>query len=213
MRSFVNIHHPVLLSALLLLKTAMTSFAKLAWDSNVEADSVGHKIYKTTNYFILLLPEPLYLSPVFVPLDSLEDPDNPVFELQGLENGAIYFFAVTAENVLGEESAFSNTVSYTPTAAKAFQYSTAACQELPMEFGEIWVDHNWKPVTFVGTYLNPVVVAGPPSSKDPSDTVVRIDRISPEGFEISVEDWDCQDGIHAPERADYLAIEAGRKKN
>jgi hypothetical protein len=86
---------------------------------------------------------------------------------------------------------------------------TSKVAALPMEAGEVTVDHKWKKVTFSRKFLNPVVVAGGPSANDPEAAVVRVRNVTGSGFEISIQEWDCYDGVHAQETVGYLAVESG----
>jgi hypothetical protein len=80
---------------------------------------------------------------------------------------------------------------------------------LPMEAGEVSVDHSWKKVNFGRQFLNPVVVTGGMSVNGSQSAVVRIRNVTGNGFEIRVQEWDCYDGVHAEEAVGYLAVESG----
>lgn len=78
-----------------------------------------------------------------------------------------------------------------------------------IELGELSIDHNWVRVDFTTSFQNPIVVAGPPSSTDPEPCIVRLQNINTNGFEIRLQEWDYQDGIHQPETVSFLVMEAG----
>jgi hypothetical protein len=80
---------------------------------------------------------------------------------------------------------------------------------LPMEAGEVTVDHTWRQVSFGRRFFNPVVVAGGFSSRDPQAAAVRIRNVTGSGFEIRIQEWECYDGVHAQESVGYLAVESG----
>jgi hypothetical protein len=80
---------------------------------------------------------------------------------------------------------------------------------LPMEAGEVTVDHNWKQVNFGRQFLNPVVVTGGMSANGSRTAVVRIRNVTGSGFEIRIQEWDCYDGLHVMETVGYLAVESG----
>ncbi|WP_408648090.1 PKD domain-containing protein [Thiocapsa bogorovii] len=82
-------------------------------------------------------------------------------------------------------------------------------QGLPIEVGEVEVDHNWTWVEFGRDFENPVVVANPPSFNDTAPAVVRIDGVEPTGFWIRIQEWDYLDGIHGFETVNYIAVEKG----
>lgn len=75
------------------------------------------------------------------------------------------------------------------------------------ENGSLQVTTNWQFVNFQNSYLNPVVVAGPLSLNDPEPATTRIRNVSKTGFEIRLEEWDYQDGAHAPETVSYVVVE------
>lgn len=94
----------------------------------------------------------------------------------------------------------------TATATKQIQSGTA----LPLEAGQVDIDQEWAKVLFTGTFTNPVVVAGAPTTVNETDPVtVRIRNVTPEGFEIRLQEWDYLDGVHKPETVNYLVMEKG----
>jgi len=86
----------------------------LAWDANTEPDLAGYMIYYCTessdSYDGVGAADGD--SPIHMPLDQDEDPDPSIvqFTLYDLPEGT-YFIAVTAYNLAGLESDFSNEVS------------------------------------------------------------------------------------------------------
>jgi hypothetical protein len=54
-----------------------------------------------------------------------------------------------------------------------------------------------------------VVIAGPPTFNDPDSVLVRIRNVNETGFEVRLQEWDKQDGTHAPETFNYIVIERG----
>ena len=80
---------------------------------------------------------------------------------------------------------------------------------LPMEAGEVEIDHTWKRVEFARSFYNPVVVVGGLSANGPQAAVVRVRNVTGSGFEIRVQEWECYDGRHALETVGYLAVESG----
>ncbi|MBN2808505.1 MAG: fibronectin type III domain-containing protein [Deltaproteobacteria bacterium] len=89
----------------------------LAWDHNCESNLAGYKLYYQVGF-----SGPPYNgigleqgnSPLVIPLVSLSDRNYPEIKLTGLAvGGESYYFVVTAYNDEGDESSFSNEVSYT----------------------------------------------------------------------------------------------------
>ena len=78
-----------------------------------------------------------------------------------------------------------------------------------METGEAEVNHDWQFVPFTKTYVNPVVVANPMGLNGGQPAVVRVKNVTPDGFEIRIQEWDYLDGWHAYESVGYMVMEAG----
>ena len=94
----------------------------------------------------------------------------------------------------------------TATAAK----DIVAGASLPMEVGEVVITHEWVRVPFETSFVDPVVIAGPPTTMNGGDPVtVRVRNIDPQGFDIRLQEWDYQDQKHAPERVNYIVLEKG----
>jgi hypothetical protein len=80
---------------------------------------------------------------------------------------------------------------------------------LPLEIGDMSVDHSWKRVSFNKTFIDPVVVANPLSYNEGEPAVLRIRNVDNTGFDIRVQEWDYLDGIHAEETIGYMVMERG----
>ncbi|MCU0558707.1 MAG: fibronectin type III domain-containing protein [Desulfobacterales bacterium] len=76
----------------------------LAWDPNREADLKGYGVYFRQN-----AAGPYSLAG-YVTVGELPNPSLPSFAVTGLQEGGRYFFAATAYNTAGAESAFSSAV-------------------------------------------------------------------------------------------------------
>ena len=87
----------------------------LAWDANSEDNLAGYMLYYKTGtggapYDGTGLIEGA--SPITIHLGELEDPDSPDYSVNGLEEGSVYYFALTAFDDDGLESDYSDEVSY-----------------------------------------------------------------------------------------------------
>jgi PKD repeat protein len=81
--------------------------------------------------------------------------------------------------------------------------------EIPMEVGELSVDHEWQRVDFTKSFSDPVVVAKPISNNGGQQATVRISGIDTTGFWVRVQEWDYLDGWHAVEQLSYIVMERG----
>jgi len=87
----------------------------LGWSANTEPGLAGYKIYyktesETPPYDGKSLTEGD--SPIVLPMEELENPKNPQFTLHGLKQAETYFFRVTAYDIRGKESGFSESVVF-----------------------------------------------------------------------------------------------------
>jgi len=91
--------------AVLLFFAAATANAYdvvLAWDPNAESDLAGYKIYGSEGS-----PGPPYDLIDTHSLDDI-DPDNPAGQITDLDDSPEYYFVVTAYDLEGNESGYSN---------------------------------------------------------------------------------------------------------
>ena len=89
-----------------------------AWDANTEPDLAGYKIYYKNGvsgapYNGIGAVEGN--SPILIPVTSLSDPKNPVYTIHGLSDTETFSFVITAYDIYGNESGFSNELSYQPS--------------------------------------------------------------------------------------------------
>ena len=75
----------------------------IAWDSNSEPDLNGYTLYYSKHS-----AGPPYEFVGDLPLSTFNNPDYPSTIVTNLEDGVDYFFAMTAYDTDGNESAFSN---------------------------------------------------------------------------------------------------------
>ena len=112
----------------------------------------------------------------------------------------VYTTTLTVTDNQGGTSMASVTVTVTTGIQQAI---------LPLETGEVEITHEWTEVLFTKTFVNPVVVAKPPSFVDSDPCVVRIRNVTETGFEIRIQEWDYLDGIHESETVNYVVMELG----
>ena len=115
LRIFWNCRFVLITAALLSLGMAPfpTIDVTLQWDANTEPNLAGYRIY----YKMDSSGEPYNgiganegTSPITVPVEDLDNPHNPEFTLTDLLDGTTYFFVVTAYNIGGLESGYSDEV-------------------------------------------------------------------------------------------------------
>ena len=120
--------------------------------------------------------------------------NNTSYDLVGLEEGATYYFAATAYDEHGNESDFSEILTYTApetyAACSIINSDPIISDQHIVEMGEVFINHQWQRVDFNGIFIDPIVVAKPASLNDPKPGVVRIRNVDEFGFEIRMQVWD-----------------------
>ncbi|MFH1672119.1 MAG: fibronectin type III domain-containing protein [Pseudomonadota bacterium] len=157
----------------------------LAWDPNTEPDLAGYTIY--------------YGNAGSAYEYSVNAGNQTEYTLAELEDGMTYYFAVKARDIYGNESAYSNEVSWT----------SPFSNEPRVEAGEITIDHNWAYVPFDQPFSDPIVVAKVMTYNDSAPCVARICNVDGAGFEIRIQEWDYLDDVHGVESVSYIAMERG----
>lgn len=89
-------------------------------------------------------------------------------------------------------------------------YVRVETPQLPMEVGELEVNHVWQRVSFSRPFVDPILIANPLSANGGEPAVIRVRDIDAEGFWVRLQEWDYLDGRHIIETVTYLALERGR---
>lgn len=84
----------------------VTGKATLTWSAATEDDLRGYRVYYGTEKRTDDCPQGGYAK-------KIEAGKNPVFQVNGLEDGQTYYFSVTSYNTGGKESCFSEEMSKT----------------------------------------------------------------------------------------------------
>lgn len=75
------------------------------------------------------------------------------------------------------------------------------------ESGKATVDHNWKTISLANRYTKPVVIFGGVPSANLQAANVRVRNVTPNSFEVRVQEWDYLDGLHPDEELGYIVVE------
>jgi hypothetical protein len=188
----------------------------------------------TTNFGLLLNSDPSKLSDRYRTFASKEHSNTNIRPYLSISYGASSNVASIAVDGIskGSEKIFSGTAWHDDSDGKdtinlldadsdndnysdalEMQYGSdpaySVSRPLLIEVGEVVVDHTWNRVALHQAFLDPVVVAKPPSDNDAAPAVVRIRNVNRTGFDIRVQDWDYLDGTHALETVGYIVMERG----
>ncbi|MCD6388074.1 MAG: cadherin-like domain-containing protein [Desulfobulbaceae bacterium] len=141
-------------------------------------------------------------------------------DLDGLHDGAeVDFWGADwngdfdQDGVINLLDADSDNDGYTDGFEAAMSFDPADDSSHPagpgLEVGMIKVDTDWQRISFNNTFVNPVVVAKIVSRNNDDPCVIRLNNIDADGFEIQLQEWDYQDGVHGIESVSYMVMERG----
>ena len=173
----------------------------VSWNPNSEETLAGYRVHYGTG------------SSDYQTIDDVGNITRYVID--NLNEGETYFFAATAYDLYGNESGYSEEVSYTiPAAPTPTPDPEPTPDPIPqgdfrMETGEVNVDHNWTTVQLKQAFSDPIVIANIMGFEGDHPSVIRIRNAGPSGFEIRVQEWDYLDGTHKTEQIGYLVLERG----
>ncbi len=120
----------------------------------------------------------------------------------------------TVRHIFTAEDRYNVTLTVTdPKGARSSKVTTISAQtaiaEFHIELDEIKIDNTWARVDFEEPFLNPVIIAGPPSFSNSNPVVIRIRNVTSSGFEIRLQRWRYLADTHPIETVSYIAIEKG----
>ena len=85
----------------------------LAWDANTESDLDGYWLYYKTSALISTyngIGATEGDSPIYISLQEISNPEQPEYTIHGLDENETYYFVLTAYDINGNESGYSNEV-------------------------------------------------------------------------------------------------------
>ncbi|MEA3469253.1 MAG: fibronectin type III domain-containing protein [Thermodesulfobacteriota bacterium] len=181
-------------------KVSWSMEASFSWLPNSESDIDSYRLYygeDSREYSNFIAVEPNVIS------------GRINGSVAGLDEGQTYYFAVTAYTTGGYESNYSEEIVVQGSLDGGSEDFPSNAGEIPLEAGEITVDHNWSRVQFESSFTQPVVIAKMISQNDTAPCVVRVRNVNGSGFDVRVQEWDYLDGIHGDEVVSYFVIEKG----
>ncbi|MFQ5445690.1 MAG: GEVED domain-containing protein [Saprospiraceae bacterium] len=75
------------------------------------------------------------------------------------------------------------------------------------EMGRLVLNHASQIVSLQHVYHNPVVIFNGLSALDATPATIRVTNVTPTSFEVRLEEWACQDGLHGNEDLSYMVVE------
>ncbi len=206
---------PLFLTCMILIiaQVASASSVTLTWNRNQEPDIAGYKIYwgKISGHY----------SNSATVQDRANTPPTRSYTIDNLEPGTTYYFSITAFDLAGQESVFSDEATIQIAAGDdgngdsegsgATSWTEWYETQNFFETGNVTLDHHWKTVHLSGTrnFVHPVVIAGPPTRNGSQPCVIRIRNVTSTSFDIRLQEWTYLDQSHVAEHVSWMVIEAG----
>jgi len=197
----------VFLLIMILSRAASADSITLTWDRNQEPDIGGYIIYWGNSSRDYTEAATVY--------DTATSPVERNYVVEGLEEGTTYYFALKAFDLAGQASDFSDEIVRTIEAEDAGADSSwdewYASQD-SFEIGQTEINSEWKTVYLSGDrqFVNPVIIVSPPTYNEDDPCVIRIRNVTPESFDIKIQEWLYLDRVHASESVSFMVIETGK---
>ncbi len=77
------------------------------------------------------------------------------------------------------------------------------------EVGQVDIDGNWKEVVLSQNYTDPVVVVSDLGLEGAQPALIRVRNVTPNSFELKIQEWSCMDQSHNLSKVTYMVIESG----
>ena len=81
------------------------------------------------------------------------------------------------------------------------------------ESGSVNLTNAWAAVNMGRSFTKPVVLFGGISNNDADPVTVRVRNVTANSFEVRLQEWDTQDGVHAVEDVSYIVVEGSLPDN
>lgn len=78
-----------------------------------------------------------------------------------------------------------------------------------LDIFSIRVNHAWKTIDLSQSYVDPIIVVGPPTYAGGDKSTVRVRNVTSDSFEVQIDEWDYRDGPHSTETLGVIVMEAG----
>jgi len=78
-----------------------------------------------------------------------------------------------------------------------------------IELGSVELQTSWVTVELERSFMNPVVIAGPPTRYGSDPCLVKIRNVTANSFEIRLQEWNYNNGGHVTETVSWMVVETG----
>jgi hypothetical protein len=109
----------------------------------------------------------------------------------------------------GCASSSSCELTLTSDTALVATFGAEPVAPVPMLFGTVEADGQWRRVAFDEPFPDPVVIATGAGFNDPAPGIVRIQNVDDSGFDIRFQEWDYLDDDHPVESVGYIVVKRG----
>jgi len=185
--------------------TVAAGNATVGWDRNQEPNIAGYKVYwgtATRNY-----------SNSATVYYYAKQPAGMSYVVNDLQDGKTYYFAVTALDMAGRESDFSDEViKKIPASTSEDGWNHWYETQNFLQIGHWQVTNSWRTIYLSQnrTFQRPIIIVSPPSYNEIDPCIIRIRNVTPESFEIKIQEWLYLDQQHATEEISFMVLEAGK---
>ncbi len=147
----------------------------------------------------------------FASVQTTNETDPVSIRTTGLNTSGVQFFLQEETSADAETKHASEKMGY--LAIRSTSRLLDKKGEAFGELGTINLSNAWATVTLTGKYTKPVVVMGALTNNDGQPVNVRVRNVGQNSFQVRLQEWDYQDGIHATEGICWMVVEGGLPAN
>lgn len=162
---------------------------------------------KTINFGSQFLTNPHF----FASVQTTNETDPVSIRTTSLNASGVQFFLQEETSADAETKHANETMGYL-----AIQSTSRLLDKKGEAFGELGtinLSNAWATVTLTGKYTKPVVVMGALTNNDGQPVNVRVRNVGQNSFQVRLQEWDYQDGIHTTEGICWMVMEGGLPAN
>lgn len=185
---------------------------KVAWIAIEEGSQAGNPAFETgkisagNNPTVLSFKQSYAQAPAFIEsVQTFLEIDPVSLRYQNMTGTGTSIYLEEETSLDAEIEHANETVAYLAIGAAGNLLDQSG--DIIGETGTIAVANNLQTVPFTNSFHHPVVILGGISNNETDPTAIRVTNITNANFQVQLEEWDYENGVHVAENLSYLVVE------